>query len=288
MKDEKGDGLTETAIDESLYSRQLYVMGHEAQRKMGSSTVLIIGLRGLGVEIAKNVILAGVKGVVLHDDAPVNIADLSAQFYLQESDVGKPRAAACASQLAELNNYVNVSIGAGTECLQDMSKYACVCVTDQMNGDFKLQISDACHAANTPYVQGDMRGLFASMFCDFGTDFVVNDTNGEQPMSVVISAIDADSDDAVVTSSEGNRHGLSDGMYVTFSEVPGTMGDRLNGCEPVRLLSLFSFVLCLLFRTLSDYFSCFYFDPAVYCECNVLANVSHYFLFCFESRYRSK
>ena len=70
-------------------------MGHEAQRKMGNSTVLIIGLRGLGVEIAKNVILAGVKGVVLHDDQPVEIADLSAQFYFKESDVGTPRAAAC-------------------------------------------------------------------------------------------------------------------------------------------------------------------------------------------------
>lgn len=38
-------------IDESLYSRQLYVLGHEAMRRMGSSHVLIAGLRGLGVEI---------------------------------------------------------------------------------------------------------------------------------------------------------------------------------------------------------------------------------------------
>ena len=38
-------------IDESLYSRQLYVLGHEAMKRMGSSHVLIAGLRGLGVEI---------------------------------------------------------------------------------------------------------------------------------------------------------------------------------------------------------------------------------------------
>lgn len=37
-------------IDESLYSRQLYVLGHEAMKRMGSSHVLIAGLRGLGVE----------------------------------------------------------------------------------------------------------------------------------------------------------------------------------------------------------------------------------------------
>ncbi len=40
-------------IDDGLYSRQLYVMGHEAMHKMSSSKVLIIGLRGLGVEIGE-------------------------------------------------------------------------------------------------------------------------------------------------------------------------------------------------------------------------------------------
>ena len=40
-------------IDESLYSRQLYVLGHEAMKRMGSSNVLIVGLKGLGVEIGK-------------------------------------------------------------------------------------------------------------------------------------------------------------------------------------------------------------------------------------------
>ena len=43
----------------SLYSRQLYVMGHAAMKKMATSDVLIVGLSGLGVEAAKNVILAG-------------------------------------------------------------------------------------------------------------------------------------------------------------------------------------------------------------------------------------
>ena len=38
-------------VDEGLYSRQLYVLGHEAMRKMGESNVLIIGTKGLGCEI---------------------------------------------------------------------------------------------------------------------------------------------------------------------------------------------------------------------------------------------
>jgi hypothetical protein len=51
--------VDEHEIDESLYSRQLYVLGKDAMTKMSKSNVLIIGLKGLGVEIAKNVILAG-------------------------------------------------------------------------------------------------------------------------------------------------------------------------------------------------------------------------------------
>lgn len=40
-------------IDEGLYSRQLYVLGHEAMRKMGTANVLISGMKGLGVEIGE-------------------------------------------------------------------------------------------------------------------------------------------------------------------------------------------------------------------------------------------
>jgi ubiquitin-activating enzyme E1 len=83
-------------------------MGREAQKRMASSDVLISGLNGLGVEVAKNVILAGVKSVTLHDSTPTAWCDLAAQFYLTESDLGKPRAAACVSKLAELNRYVKV------------------------------------------------------------------------------------------------------------------------------------------------------------------------------------
>lgn len=38
-------------IDESLYSRQLYVLGEEAMKKMSASSALIVGMKGLGVEI---------------------------------------------------------------------------------------------------------------------------------------------------------------------------------------------------------------------------------------------
>ena len=84
-------GSEHNDIDESLYSRQLYVLGHEAMRKMAQSNVLISGMRGLGVEIAKNVILGGVRSVALHDQGVAEYQDLSSQFYLSEADVSGNR-----------------------------------------------------------------------------------------------------------------------------------------------------------------------------------------------------
>lgn len=99
-----------TEIDESLYSRQLYVLGHEAMKRMSASNILVVGLKGLGVEIAKNIALAGVKSLTLYDPAPAAIADLSSQFFLRSDDVGKPRDQVTAPRVAELNAYTPVQI----------------------------------------------------------------------------------------------------------------------------------------------------------------------------------
>jgi ubiquitin-activating enzyme E1 len=57
----------EQSIDTNLYSRQIGTFGLEAMGKLMKLNVLIIGQRGLGVETAKNLILAGPKSVTLHD-----------------------------------------------------------------------------------------------------------------------------------------------------------------------------------------------------------------------------
>ena len=125
------------AIDEALYSRQLYVLGHEAMRRMQQSTVLIVGLKGLGVEIAKNVVLGGVKSLTLHDPKPVQLSDLSAQFFLREDDVGKPRASVTAPRLAELNQYVPVSANEGALDPAFVQQFGVVVLTNVPLGEVR-------------------------------------------------------------------------------------------------------------------------------------------------------
>ena len=43
-----------------FFSRQRYVLGDDAMKRLRQQHVLIVGAGGLGIEIAKNVVLAGV------------------------------------------------------------------------------------------------------------------------------------------------------------------------------------------------------------------------------------
>ncbi|ETS82511.1 Ubiquitin-activating enzyme [Pestalotiopsis fici W106-1] len=223
---------TGSEIDESLYSRQLYVLGHEAMKRMGASNILIVGLKGLGVEIAKNIALAGVKSLTLYDPEPVAIADLSAQFFLHTEDVGQPRDAVTAPRVAELNAYtpVNVHQSAGLgDNLSQFDKYQVVVLTNTPL-HLQLAIGDYCHSKGIYVVCADTFGLFASIFCDFGKKFTVLDSTGENPLNGIVADID---EEGVVSALDETRHGLEDGDYVTFTEVEGMEG--LNSSEPRKI-----------------------------------------------------
>ncbi|KAH8889759.1 ubiquitin-activating enzyme E1 [Thozetella sp. PMI_491] len=218
--DESVVGSTE--IDESLYSRQLYVLGHEAMKRMSASNVLIVGLKGLGIEIAKNIALAGVKSLTLYDPAPVAIADLSSQFFLHPGDVGKPRDQVSAPRVAELNAYTPVQIHETSSLSGSLSQFDKYQVVQE--------IGDYLHSKGIYLVVADTFGLFGSIFCDFGEKFTLLDATGENPLSGIVADID---EDGLVSALDETRHGLEDGDYVTFTEVEGMEG--LNRSEPRKV-----------------------------------------------------
>lgn len=57
----------------------------------------------------------------------------------------------------------------------------------------------------------------------------MSDTNGENPLSVMIASISKDKE-GVVTCLDETRHGMESGDFVTFSEVHGMV--ELNGSAP--------------------------------------------------------
>ncbi|KAK7060226.1 E1 ubiquitin-activating protein [Paramarasmius palmivorus] len=222
--------IDEAAIDEGLYSRQLYVLGHEAMKRMATSNVLIVGVQGLGVEIAKNICLAGVKSVTVYDPEPVTLQDLSSQFFLRDEDIGKSRAEATVPRLAELNSYVpvrNLGGSPGQEITVDLIKGFQVVVLCGVPYSKQLELNDWTHNNGVHFISTETRGLFGAVFNDFGPKFACVDPTGEQPLSGMIDS------EGLVTCLDETRHGLEDGDFVTFSEVQGMT--ELNGCEPRKV-----------------------------------------------------
>eukprot|EP00897_Mesotaenium_endlicherianum_P006168 jgi/Mesen1/557/ME000105S10735 len=198
------------------------------------ANVLISGLKGLGVETAKNVILAGVKSVTLHDTEVVTIADLSSQFYLTETDVGSNRAAACAAKLAELNKAVSVSVV--TEEIQEsfLANFQVVVFTD-LPLDKAVEFDEFCHRQEpaVAFIRAEIRGVFGAVFCDFGPEFTVVDTDGEDAHAGIVASVENSEGDALVTCVDDERLEFLDGDLVLFSEVKGMT--ELNDGRPRRV-----------------------------------------------------
>jgi molybdopterin/thiamine biosynthesis adenylyltransferase len=77
-----------TSKETEIYDRQLRLWGVEAQQRMRGARVYIAGLSGIGTEVTKNLVLAGVS-VTLLDSQVVTPAHLSVNFFLGgEGSVG--------------------------------------------------------------------------------------------------------------------------------------------------------------------------------------------------------
>ena len=209
-------------------------MGHEAQRRMMASSALLFGLSGLGAEVAKNCILAGISSITLCDPNEPTSFDLGGNFYLSSSNIGagKSRAELCRDKLAELNQYVSVnttSVSSLTPQHQDdilslIDGVSVVIVTIPLAQSLVIAMNEKCREIGASFIYSVTAGVFSKVFCDFGPAFVVSDKDGEQPHQSQVETILPDNPATVKVLEDQGRHGLETGDYVTFSRVKGLDG----------------------------------------------------------------
>ena len=231
----------DSKLDTNLYSRQIGTFGMEAMGKLIKMKILIVGLRGLGVETAKNTILAGPNEVQLYDPELVTINDLGANFYLNEEDVGKKRRdEASISQLAELNPYVHVSLMKGT-ILENITKFNVIVITEIMKKETLIEIDDICRKNKIAFIYSAILGLSGFVFDDFGLEHTILDDNGEDCKTYLVKIISNDGYVTIDDTIGGEKFSLGDGDYVKFREVGGMT--QLNDGKPreIKAISLYSF-----------------------------------------------
>ena len=215
-------------LDHNLYSRQIGAYGVEAMVKLIKLRVLVTGMNGLGIETAKNLILAGPKAVTLWDPTKTSEADYEFNYYLRPEHVDKElnRAESVAKPMAELNSYVDVNV-LDLPNFDDISdpkildSFDLVIVCDLYPLHKVKKLNQVLRSMNKGMICASTAGLLGFVIVDFGENHKIFDKNGEQHKQVLISAIN---DDGVVTSQEDKRHDFEEGDLVKFVEVIGMEG----------------------------------------------------------------
>ncbi|KFY84545.1 hypothetical protein V500_09212 [Pseudogymnoascus sp. VKM F-4518 (FW-2643)] len=188
-----------TADEIALYDRQIRLWGVKAQEKIRNANVLLISMRALANEIAKNLVLAGINSLTIIDHSIVTERDLGAQFFITETDVGKNRAEAAAPQIRNLNPRVNVIVDTDDISIKGpgyFQTYDIVIATDLLPDTLNL-INTATRVNNKPFYAAGVQGLYGFIFADLiQHDYVIEREKGNretllQPETRTRSVIDA-------------------------------------------------------------------------------------------------
>jgi len=209
--------MNKQTVDEGLYSRQLLEFGKDAMNKMIKSNVLISGMSGLGVEVAKCVILGGANSVTLHDvNNYVDTSDLASSYYLKHEHLHSTKLDKIENDLKSLNPNVKVSVTSDYITCDNVKNYDIVVLCDYNLYDV-FDYNELCRECGVKFIMANSHGLYGYIFCDFGPDFTVNDANGERVKSgILINVCDKDykgkSISDVIVSNE--HHGLENGDVI--------------------------------------------------------------------------
>ncbi|RZJ31490.1 MAG: HesA/MoeB/ThiF family protein, partial [Chryseobacterium sp.] len=94
------------------YDRQIKLQGFglDAQKKLASAKVLVIGAGGLGCPVLQYLAAAGIGNICIVDDDTVSLSNLHRQVLYTSDDIGKLKTEASAERLIAMNPELKINI----------------------------------------------------------------------------------------------------------------------------------------------------------------------------------
>jgi len=154
------DKPTELNTQQALrYSRQLMLpaMDFRGQEALLASSVLLIGVGGLGCAAAPYLVASGVGSITLVDDDTIDLSNLQRQILYREADIGQSKAGQAAVSLRQLNSEIAINTLQQRLTADDLAQlvpqYSLVLdCTDNLSS--RNAINAACVKAKVPLVSG--------------------------------------------------------------------------------------------------------------------------------------
>lgn len=148
-------------------------IGVDGQRKIGSSTALLIGVGGIGCAAATYLVSSGIGHLLLVDFDTVDETNLGRQVLYGPGNIGELKADVAAARLRKVNPDVEVT--SIPERLTDAALVEAVAQADVVldgcdNFSTRFQVNDACVAASRRLITGSAI-RFEGQLAVFGPDY---------------------------------------------------------------------------------------------------------------------
>ncbi|MBF8247876.1 MAG: molybdopterin biosynthesis protein MoeB [Bacteroidetes bacterium] len=143
------------------YGRHLIMpeVGLEGQRKLKSSSVLVVGAGGLGSPVALYLAAAGVGRIGIADSDTVDLTNLQRQILHSTEDLGQPKTESAGRRLRNLNPEIEIEMHRArlsSENALDILKDFDVVVDGTDNFPSRYLLNDACVLLGKPNVYGSI------------------------------------------------------------------------------------------------------------------------------------
>ena len=141
------------------YKSQIAMIEIDGQKKIKNSSVLIVGLGGLGCPVALQLALAGIGTLGIMDDDVVNLTNLHRQILYNEGDIGKNKVEIATKNLTKFNSNININSYYERlnekNCIHLIKKYDYI-IDASDNFQTKYLLNDACFFEKKPLISGSV------------------------------------------------------------------------------------------------------------------------------------
>ncbi|DAZ94488.1 TPA: hypothetical protein N0F65_003422 [Lagenidium giganteum] len=151
-------------MTDSKYDRQLRLWGADGQQRLASTHVLLVQANATGAETLKNLVLPGVQRFTILDDALVQSADVTNNFFVSHAHLNAPRAQVVTELLLEMNSDVSGSFRQADprQVLQGEPSYFeqfDLIISTQLEADFMETLGELCWQKRIPLLLVASYGL---------------------------------------------------------------------------------------------------------------------------------